>query len=108
MDLSNNNKQQKGEEPDWANFLKVFRPTAKAPGHIKATIGVDLDYIKKNLSELEDKATKAGKVNVTLCESGSGVLYTVYDTFARDNEKKNEVKAKNHSPDREDETPILD
>ena len=90
---SNNN------EPDYASWLRVYRPPANVPEWIKATIVVDLQELQKMWEDVKAKASEDKKVRISLKESKGKKLYTVYDTYVRDKE----ISSTSHSPDREDE-----
>ena len=91
-------------EPDYASWIRVFRPPANVPDWIKATIVLDLGMMKDLMKEIESKASDDKKVRVSLKESKGKKLYTVYDTYYRDKV----ISSSDHSPDRdeEDDLPI--
>jgi len=96
MDLSS---KPKNNEPDYASWIRVFRPPANAPEFVKSSIVVDFDMVEKELQRIKSKGTLDGKVRVSLRESKQGNLYTIYDTYHRDKE----VNATDHSPDRQED-----
>jgi len=99
MDLRKSTQEKKDNNPpDYANFLRVFRPSHNAPAHIKSTISIDLKLFKEEYDKILEKS-KDNRVNLTVKESSAGKIYTVYDTFQRDKQ----VKTSDHSPDRDDD-----
>tara|TARA_R100000988_G_C3989580_1_gene161845 strand:+ start:394 stop:708 length:315 start_codon:yes stop_codon:yes gene_type:complete len=104
MNLSKSSKEEKNEEPDFASWIRVFRPPANVPDWIKANIVVDLVLLQSLWEDIKTKATEDKKVRMVLKESKSQHLYIVYDTYVKDKE----VSSSSHSPDRdnEDDLPI--
>lgn len=96
--------REKDNKPDFISWIRVYRPTPKAPSFIKATFEIDLNQILDNINNIKKFADSEGKVRGSLKESKAGNLYTLYDTYRRDQE----VKSSKHSPDREeDDIPFL-
>ena len=56
MDLRKSTQEKKDNNPpDYANFLRVFRPSHNAPAHIKSTISIDLKLFKEEYDKILEK-----------------------------------------------------
>ena len=68
---------------------------------ISLEIGIDVKKFSEELIRLKDKVSDRGFINIDVCVSrDKQKLYTILNDFQSNN--KEEVKSKDHSPDRED------
>lgn len=93
---------KKSEAPDYVGWLSVFKTNDKAPKWKKLNFVIDTNQMQEMMNNIKSKGTKDGKVRFDLCQSSKGNIYLAYDTYHRDRENEQKVKASDHSPDREE------
>ena len=80
------------------DFISGLFPQPTKVDWIKSNVGINIPALRKELDRLEQYANDKGWVNTCLCTAKNGKQY-----FKRDDYKpKEEVKAADHNPDRED------
>ena len=79
-------------------FIGGLFPQPTKTEWVKSNVGIKLNDFRKELNRLEKFVDDRGFVNISLCQSKGGKQYFKLNDY----KPKQEVKAADHSPDRDD------